>query len=105
MIARVLQPDEWPRIAHTGCRVDHRWAALARKGYILVVEEAREIVGIAFIFLTDAAVPIIDGLWIDVPYRRKVRVQRKLHQSLGWALRDLLGPAAPPLRSVLMGAK
>ncbi len=103
MIARILPPAEFPRIAETGCRVDHRWAPLAERGYIVVVEEARRIVGIAFVFLTGEAVPIVDGLWIEAPFRRKITVQRKLYQGLAWALRALMGAEAPSVRSVVTG--
>ncbi len=103
MIARILPPSEWPRIAETECRVDPRWASIAERGYIVVVEEGAAIIATAFVFLAGTTSPLIDGLWIDAPYRRRVGVQRKLHAGLQYALIALLGVEAPPVQAVLRG--
>jgi hypothetical protein len=103
MIARILPPSEWPRIAETECRVDQRWAAVAERGYVVVVEVGAQIIATAFVFVAGTPQPMIDGLWIAAPYRRRLGVQRKLYRALTWALRALVGPHAPAVRAALMG--
>ncbi len=91
MIARILPPHEWPRLAETGCCVDQTWQARATRGYVVSVEIGRRIIATAFVFLADDEYPHVDGLWIDAPFRRKIRVQRSLHRGLTWAIARLGG--------------
>ncbi len=98
MITRILPPEEWPRIAETGCLVDKAWAARAQRGCVVVVELGRRLIATAFVFCAEDATPHVDGLWIADGYRGRVSLLRALHRGIKFVV-DQLGGGRVPIGS------
>lgn len=92
MLARLLPPEEWPRLA--GTELETVWPHLdPEQGRIIVVEDADRIVGCWALF------PVwhVEGVYIDPAYRKQGRVARRLLAHMQ-ALADVNG-----IRRVMTG--
>lgn len=76
MTTRILPPDEWSKVGHTGMAQFLSFAT-PRDTQIVVIEDGEQIVGCwAVVRITH-----LEGVWIDPAYRKRVSVVRSLLQA------------------------
>lgn len=87
MIARILPPEEWPRLI--GTEVETVWPHLdPTRAHVLVVEDGAEIVGTWVLMNVVHA----ECLWIAPRYRQGVSVARRLWTFMQRTARDMGAP-------------
>lgn len=101
MTTRILPPDEWGRLAETGCQVQQAAKDAARGGCVLVTENAAgEIVGTLFVTLSVH----FDGAWVREDSRDGGVLRRLCREAMTIAHAHGVSQVFAPVTNDALGA-
>ncbi len=85
MTARILPPEEWPRLA--GTEAETIWPQLTSAARVVVVEQDGQIIGCHLLQ------PVLHAecLWVHPDHRGRSSVARRLWRAVQQAVRDEFG--------------